>query len=62
MGSGGLGEGFCGEDARGDVASPLDPDLGAGLDAGLDHSDGAEALEARLVGIAPSATHPVDTL
>ncbi len=36
-GSGGLGEGFRGEDARGDVASPLDPDLGAGLDAGFDH-------------------------
>lgn len=45
MGSRGLGEGFRGQDARGDVASPLDPDLGAGLDAGFDHGDGAEALE-----------------
>ena len=62
MGSGGLGEGFRGEDARGDVASPLDPDLGVRLDACLDHGDGAEALEARLIGIAPLAAHPVDTL
>lgn len=45
MGSGGLGEGLCGEDARGDLASPLDLDLGARLDTGLDHGDGAEALE-----------------
>src|SRR5258708_4589999 len=62
MGSGGLGEGFRGEDARGGVASPLDPDLVARLDAGLDHGDGAEALEARLIGIAPLAAHPVDML
>lgn len=62
MGSGGLGEGFRREDARGDVASPLDPGLSARLDAGLDHGDGAEALEARLIGITPLAAHPVDTL
>jgi len=54
VGSGGLSEGFGGQDARGDIASPFDPDLGARLDAGLDHGDGAQALEARFVGIAPS--------
>ena len=52
----GLGEGFGRQYARRDIAAPF----GSCFAAGLDHGDGSEALEARLIGIALLAAHPAD--
>jgi len=62
MGARRLGERLGRQDPRKRYSSAVRCDRACRLDAGLDHGDGAEALEARLVGIAPLAAHPVDAL
>src|SRR5258708_39099705 len=62
MGARRLSEGLGRQDPRRDVVAPFGVDRAWRLDAGLDHGDGSEALEARLVGIALLAAHPVDAL
>ena len=62
MGARRLREGFGRQDPRRDIAAPFGFAFATHFDTRLDHGDGAEALEARLIGIAPLAAHPVNAL